>query len=113
MGPAPRPCPFRNFSMSADSPFVSLCPPARLVAIRFDGAELLLPDGENLAASLLAAGIDCFRHTRKSGAPRAPFCMMGACFDCLVEIDGVSRQACMQTVVEGMDISRPVGAAHD
>ena len=30
------------------------------------------------------------------GAPRGPFCMMGVCFDCLVEIDGLpNRQACM------------------
>lgn len=33
--------------------------------------------------------------------------MMGACFDCLVEIDGVTRQACMTEVAAGMTISRP------
>jgi predicted molibdopterin-dependent oxidoreductase YjgC len=66
-----------------------------------------LSDGANLAAALLAAGIGVFRHTPVSGAPRGPFCMMGACFDCLVEIDGVVRQACMMQVSEGLAISRP------
>ena len=76
------------------------------VGVRFDGAPLLLPLGANLAAALLAAGIERFRDTPVSGAPRAPFCMMGACFDCLVEIDGVQRQACMIEVAEGLQIAR-------
>ena len=33
--------------------------------------------------------------------------MMGACFDCLVEINGVTRQACMLEVIEGMVMTRP------
>lgn len=77
------------------------------VEVRFDGAPLLLPLGANLAAALLATGIERFRDTPVSGAPRAPFCMMGACFDCLVEIDGVQRQACMIEVAEGLQITRP------
>lgn len=74
------------------------------VTVTWDGAPLDLPDGANLAAALLAAGIDRFRRTPVSGAPRGPFCMMGACFDCLVEIDGVARQACMVEVCAGLDI---------
>ncbi|RYG91833.1 (2Fe-2S)-binding protein [Loktanella sp. IMCC34160] len=83
------------------------------VAVRFDGQELLLPEGANLAASLLAAGIVSLRDTPVSGAPRAPFCMMGTCFDCLVQIDGVTRQACMTEVAEGMEITRPTREAAD
>jgi len=85
------------------------------VPVTFDGQRLNLPDGENLAAALLAAGIQTFRHTAKSGAPRGPFCMMGACFDCLVEIDGVVRQACMLEVEPGLEIARPSagGGDHD
>ena len=46
-----------------------------------------------------------------SGAPRAPYCMMGVCFDCLMTIDGVaSRQACLVPVREGMRIERQRGA---
>ena len=42
-----------------------------------------------------------------TGERRAPFCMMGTCFECLVEIDGQpNRQACLTIVREGMDIKR-------
>ncbi|MDX5401247.1 MAG: (2Fe-2S)-binding protein [Rhodobacterales bacterium] len=74
-----------------------------------DGQALDLPEGANLAAALLGAGVTVFRATRVSGAPRAPFCMMGACFDCLIEVEGVTRQACMMQVSEGMVLTRPVG----
>lgn len=92
--------------MKTASPFLEL-ESAPHVEVTWDGTPLTLPDGTNLAAALLAAGIDVFRHTPVSGAPRAPFCMMGACFDCLIEIDGVTRQACMLEVSEGLVISRP------
>ena len=92
--------------MKPDSPFLELDDAPRLT-VHFDGAPLDLPKGSNLAAALLAAGVGVFRHTPVSGAPRAPFCMMGACFDCLVEIDGVVQQACMIEVEPGLRIARP------
>ena len=92
--------------MKTASPFLELEDPFR-VRVTFDGVALDLPEGANLAAALLAAGVDRFRRTPVSGAPRGPFCMMGACFDCLVEIDGVVRQACMIEVCEGMTVTRP------
>jgi NADH dehydrogenase/NADH:ubiquinone oxidoreductase subunit G len=37
--------------------------------------------------------------------------MMGVCFDCLVEIDGIaSRQSCMTQAREGMKVRRQHGA---
>jgi predicted molibdopterin-dependent oxidoreductase YjgC len=37
--------------------------------------------------------------------------MMGVCYDCLAEIDGVAnRQACMVPVAAGMRIARQQGA---
>ncbi|MEZ5801575.1 MAG: (2Fe-2S)-binding protein [Nitratireductor sp.] len=83
------------------------------VSVRFEGNELLLREGENLAAELLAARIAPFRRTPVSGAPRNPFCMMGACFDCLVEIHGVTRQACMTEVADGMEIWMPASRRAD
>ncbi|MBV2361496.1 (2Fe-2S)-binding protein [Thalassococcus sp. CAU 1522] len=94
--------------MKPVSPFLELEEGPR-VSVTFDGATLDLPEGANLAAAMLAAGVDVFRHTPVSGAPRAPYCMMGACFDCLVEIEGVVRQACMVAVKGGMDIRKPHG----
>lgn len=92
--------------MKTASPFLELEHGAR-VRVHFDDQPLDLPDGANLAAALLTAGVTVFRHTSVSGAPRAPFCMMGACFECLVEIDGVAHQACMLEVREGLRIARP------
>lgn len=67
--------------------------------------------GDSVAAALLAAGVTTLRETPVSGTPRAPYCMMGVCFDCLVEIDGVgNRQACLTMVSEGMQVRRQHGA---
>jgi hypothetical protein len=93
-------------SVSSVSPFSFLQADVRKVSIEFDGDMLELAEGENLAAALLAAGVIRFRDTPVSSAPRAPFCMMGACYDCLVEIDGVSTQACMVQVHAGLKIKR-------
>lgn len=92
--------------MKTVSPFLELETGPR-VEVTWDGTVLRLPDGANLAAALLAAGVEVFRHTSVSGAPRAPFCMMGACYDCLIEIDGITKQACMLNVRKGLVINRP------
>ncbi|WP_424944617.1 (2Fe-2S)-binding protein [Aliiroseovarius crassostreae] len=92
--------------MKPDSQFEFVSPPKKLVTVKFDGVEYALPDGENLAATLLAAGVRSLRQTPVSGARRAPFCMMGACYDCLVEIDGATRQACMVEVSAGLVVEK-------
>src|ERR1700742_1359800 len=81
------------------------------VAICFNDQPLSVPGGCSVAAALLAAGVSRFRATPVSGAPRGPFCMMGACFECLVEIDGRSNvQTCMTPVRDGMQVRRQDGA---
>ena len=70
-----------------------------------------VPAGASVAAALLAAGVHHTRTTPVSSAPRAPYCMMGVCFDCLVEIDGrPNRQACLIPVEEGMQVRTQEGA---
>ena len=81
------------------------------VPFDFEGTALMARDGETIAAALLAAGILSWRTTPVSGAARGPWCLMGICFDCLVEIDGAAnRQACMVPVRPGMKIRRQTGA---
>lgn len=78
----------------------------------FDGREVIARAGDSLAAALLADGILSFRNTPVSGSPRSPYCMMGVCFECLVEVDGIAnRQACMVRVKKGMRVKRQAGAA--
>lgn len=84
---------------------------APAVRMTFEGRTIIARKGDSIAAALLAEGVLDFRDTPVSAAPRAPYCMMGVCFDCLVEIDGVaSRQACLTTVADGMVIRRQRGA---
>jgi predicted molibdopterin-dependent oxidoreductase YjgC len=81
------------------------------VRFTFDGREIVARPGDSVAVALLAAGETSLRETPVSGAPRAPYCMMGVCFDCLVEIDGVgNRQACLTQVAEGMQVRCQRGA---
>ncbi len=81
------------------------------VTIEFDGEALTARRGDSVAAALLASDHWTFRTTPVSGAPRGAFCMMGVCFDCLVEIDGIAnRQACMIEVRDGMRVRRQQGA---
>jgi predicted molibdopterin-dependent oxidoreductase YjgC len=71
--------------------------------ISWDGRDVPARAGESLAAALLAAGVLSFRETPVSGSARGPLCLMGACFDCLVEVEGVPNvQACMTTVRPGL-----------
>ena len=81
------------------------------VSITIDGAPFAARAGDTVAAALVAAGFRALRTTAVSGAPRAPFCMMGACFECLVAIDGhANQQACLVAVAPGMRIETQHGA---
>lgn len=83
------------------------------IDVEFDGRRLEVLGQRSVAAALLAAGVSRFRSTPVSGGSRAPYCMMGVCFECLLEIDGISnRQACLVTVQPGIKIRSQEGARH-
>ena len=87
--------------------FRRLHEPSARVTITLDGATLQATKGDTVAAVILATANPACRQTPESGADRAPFCMMGACFDCLVEIDGIpNRQGCLTEVRDGMAVRR-------
>ncbi len=80
------------------------------LTIHLDGEPIRAPLGDTLAAVLLARGTVVTGASAVSGAPRAPYCMIGSCFECLVEIDGLGqRQACLVAVREGMRVRRARG----
>ena len=84
---------------------------ATSVTLTFEGEPLTARDGDTVAAALLAAGHTAIRTTAVSGLPRGAFCMMGVCFDCLIEIDGEpNRQGCQVLVRDGMTVRRMEGA---
>ena len=76
------------------------------VTIQIDGCPVVAEAGESVAAVLLRQAEGWSRTTPVSQSPRAPYCMMGVCFECLVTIDGVpGRQGCLVRVRDGMSIS--------
>ncbi len=81
------------------------------IVIELDGKTVTVPAAVSVAAALLYLDAIPTRNTLVSGAPRAPFCMMGVCFECLIEVDGVSDQrACQVRVQPGMRLRRQLSA---
>jgi len=97
--------------MPDDSLFRALSPGKNTLQIEFEGAPLSVPAGVSLAAALLASGVTHTRESAVSGRFGAPYCMMGVCFECLVEVDGQANcQACLLPVRSGMRVRRQRGA---
>jgi hypothetical protein len=81
------------------------------ISVEVEGRTILVPQGASAAAAVLIAGLSSIRETPVGAAERGPYCMMGICFDCLAEIDGVpNRQGCMVAARPGMRIRRQRGA---
>lgn len=81
------------------------------VTVYVEGKAVSVRAGDTAAAAALLAGLGHTRTSPVDGSTRAPYCMIGACFECLLVIDGVpSRQGCLVEVREGMRIERQAGA---
>ncbi len=92
--------------------FTRLSEPQDPVRFDFEGETVTAETGDTVAAALIAHGISHTRRAVVSGTPRAPHCLIGACFECLVEIDGrPNRQACLTPVRDGMRVRRQDGPA--
>ncbi len=74
------------------------------IAFYVNGKQMFAYAGESVAAVLLAAGIRQFRYSPRNNEPRAAFCFMGSCQECLVEIDGKRQLACQQRVTNGLSV---------
>lgn len=74
--------------------------------VRVDGRPLRVLPGQTLAAALWAAGIVAWRTSRVTGEPRGAFCGIGACFDCLVTVNGVRDvRACLVRPEPGDEVA--------
>jgi len=84
---------------------------AETVTVFVDGKPIDVGVNESAASAVLLAGLGYTRTSPITDEKRAPYCMMGVCFECLMVIDGMpSRQACMVRVRAGMRIERQLGA---
>ena len=78
-----------------------------VVSIYFDDIKIEAVEGETVATALLVSGYLQTRFSPRHNAARGPYCMVGVCQDCLVEIDSVPNvQACLAEVKNGMQIRR-------
>ncbi len=83
----------------------SIRPAGQPISFQFDGRPIEALEGETIAAALAAAGIATLRHTA-SGAPRGVFCGMGACWDCVVTVNGrIGQRACKTLAADGLSVS--------
>lgn len=100
---------FKQLSDEADG--------AQRIKLVVNGQKVEVGAGQTLAVALLShlRGLsnqeEPFRRSAVSGQPRAPLCLMGTCFECLVELDGQPNvQACMVQVAPGMRVRLQAGA---
>ena len=79
----------------------------KVVTIWFEENPVQAQEGESVAAALLIAGVKYLRYAQVSAKPRMPYCWMGVCYECLLEIDGEqNQQSCLITVKDGMHVRR-------
>ena len=77
------------------------------LTIWFEGNPVQVQEGETVAAALLIAGVKYLRNAQVSAKPRMPYCWMGVCCECFLEIDGEkNQQSCLITVKDGMHVRR-------
>jgi hypothetical protein len=80
------------------------------ITVFVEGKPIVVHAGDTAAAAAMLAGLSHTRTSPVDNSPRAPYCMIGTCFECLLVIDGVaSRQGCLVQVREAMRIERQVG----
>jgi len=74
------------------------------VTLTLNGQPLTVALGTSVAAALHLADATRTGIARRSvrGEPRAPFCGMGVCQECRVQIDGRRRLACQTRCENGM-----------
>jgi len=77
-----------------------------------DGRTVDAHEGESVAAVLMAEGCVALRRSARLAEPRGLFCGMGACFECLVSVNGRPNvRACMTQVEGGMRVETADGVA--
>lgn len=88
--------------MELKSPNIS--PAAETLTIMFNGEALQALPGETIAAALARKNIVAIREDAQ-GDKRGLWCGMGACYECVVQVNGKgSQRSCMTLVQDGMEV---------
>ena len=77
------------------------------LTLRLDGAPIEAQQGDTLLTALRAGGAGHLRESEFGDGARAGFCLMGACQDCWVVVEGLGRvRACATLAQDGMEVRR-------
>jgi predicted molibdopterin-dependent oxidoreductase YjgC len=83
------------------------------IGFSLDGKEMTATDGQSIAGALMAGGVMWWRRTRFDDRPRGVFCGIGACFDCLITVNGEPNvRACLAQIREGDRVTRQEGTGY-
>ena len=75
-----------------------------MVDIKRNGKSVSVPVGSMVSTAVARARLVMFRRS-VSGAPRAPLCGMGICFECRVTINGREHcRSCQIPCAPGMEV---------
>lgn len=73
-------------------------------SLRVDGQTVPVVPGQTIAGALIAAGRYVTRTTRIDARPRGVFCGIGACFDCLITVNGRANVRSCQEPARAGDV---------
>lgn len=81
-----------------------------VVRFSFSGKAIEATAGETVAASLLRHGIVAFRSDARTGTWGGPYCGMGVCFDCRVQVarrggGSMMLRACTTIAEDGLVVN--------
>ncbi len=80
----------------------------KLKTVYFDDVAFEVPENISVAAAAMQVGINSTRVNHHS-EERAPFCHIGICHECLMEINGKpNQQACLTLVQDGLRVRRQI-----
>ena len=83
------------------------------VSFTLDGVGMTASEGQSIAGALIGAGVMSWRRTRFDDRPRGIFCGIGACFDCLITVNGEPNvRACLAQVRDGDRVERQEGTGY-
>ncbi|MBC9207567.1 (2Fe-2S)-binding protein [Roseomonas aerophila] len=75
--------------------------------LTLEGSGLAALEGDTVLTALLAGGAGHLRDSEFGDGHRAGFCLMGACQDCWVVVEGLGRvRACATLAKDGMKVRR-------
>ncbi|EHM03020.1 hypothetical protein HMPREF9946_00511 [Acetobacteraceae bacterium AT-5844] len=77
------------------------------ISLHLEGEAVAAMRGDTLLTALLAGGAGHLRESEFGDGHRAGFCLMGACQDCWVVVEGMGRvRACATLAQDGMKVRR-------